>query len=86
LQKKRKYNPKKANTKKNDPESSLRTWILFTISYIFMIMYLSGMAEVYFPDPIHLGFGQYIALAAGVIWGGIAFYSVIMVIIFKKEV
>lgn len=85
MQKKRKYKPKnQQNVKKNNIEKELRVWLFFTVIYIFFIMYLFGMAKVYYPDPIHLGLGQYIDLGAGVIYGGIAIYSTIMVIMFKK--
>jgi len=56
-------------------------WIcIFTIT-VLITMWVYGNAKHYFPDPIHLGFGQYIDLASGIIIvsllfiGATAFYK-----------
>lgn len=90
IQKKRKYKPKnRKGVKKNkiDPDD-LRQWILFTIIYVLLIGYLYGMSAMYFPDPLYIGsigvFNQYFHPGPTIIYGGIAVYSIITVLIFKR--
>lgn len=52
---------------------------------VLVAMYVYGMTTHYFPNPIHLGAGQYIDIATGVIILAILFSSFIVAIIFKKK-
>lgn len=82
MSKKRKYKP--ATGKKPEEENSLRNFILFSIIFIGLMMWLYGMSAAYFPDPIHIGFGQYIDIGTGIVWGGIMLYSIISILVFKR--
>lgn len=60
-------------------------WVgILTVS-IFATMYIYGMAKIYFPDPIHLGAGQYLDIAAGVIILCLLLTGAMIAIIFKKK-
>lgn len=51
-------------------ELSSKDWLHYTIFvtiWVLFVMWLYGMADTYFPDPIHIGFGQYLDIAQGII-------------------
>lgn len=59
--------------------------IILIIITVPVTMYIYGMTEVYFPDPIHMGAGQYIDVATGVIIMALLLSGVIITILFKKK-
>ncbi|KKN04917.1 hypothetical protein LCGC14_1092570 [marine sediment metagenome] len=60
-------------------------WVFILIITVFVAMYLYGMTKVYFPDPVHLGAGQYLDLATGIILISLLLSGVIITLIFKKS-
>lgn len=78
-----KIKPDKGTTKKETKVNFLH-WIIFTLIYIISLMWLSGMGQHYFPEPIHVGFGQYFDLSIGILILGISIYITIATVIFKK--
>ncbi len=59
-------------------------WICILAITVIVAMYIYGMVKHYFPDPVHIGLGQYIDIATGVIILALLFSSFIFAIIFKK--
>lgn len=59
-------------------------WILFTLIYGVILMYLYGMSRIYFPDPIHVGFGQYFDIGIGILFFGLLFYMFIIGVLINK--
>lgn len=60
-------------------------WVTILIISIFIAMYVYGMVKIYFPDPIHIGVGQYLDIATGVTIVGLLLSGIILTIIFKKN-
>jgi hypothetical protein len=52
--------------------------ILFTLVYAIFLMWISGMAQAYFPGLASLGGGQYFDVSLGVIVVGTALYFVLV--------
>jgi len=59
--------------------------IILLIISVPVTMYIYGMTEVYLPNPIHIGGGQYFDIATGVIVIALLLSGVIIAILFKKE-
>lgn len=75
----------KRSSKSNEYDGhSLKTWIILTIVYIGVLMWLYGMTRIYFPDPIHVGAGQYFDIGIGVLFLGVAIYGVILGFLLRK--
>ena len=60
-------------------------WAILLIITIFIAMYVYGMTAHYFPEPLHIGFGQYIDIATGITIVSLIFAGVILTIIFKTR-
>lgn len=58
--------------------------IILIITVVFT-MWLYGMATVYFPEPIHLGLGQYIDIGTGVIIIALFMFGIIISMKFGKK-
>ncbi len=88
MSKKQKYRSRKENNKKEFKEDVFK-WILFTAIYIGFIIILYGTSKVYYPDPIPFilvfGFQLYGDISTGIIYGGIAVWSLISILIFKTR-
>lgn len=72
----------KKSTKKKLKEYQ---WICFLVISVVVAMYVYGMAAHYFPEPVHLGAGQYLDIAAGITITGLLLSAVIITVVFKKE-
>ena len=72
----------KKSTKRKLKENQ---WVCYLIISVIAAMYIYGMAGHYFPDPIHLGAGQYVDIAAGVTIIGLLLTAVVITIVFKKR-
>ncbi len=72
---------KNKNTKKKLKKYQ---WVFTLIITVFVAMYVYGMTTVYFPDPIHLGFGQYLEVSVGIVIIALLLSGVILTFIFKK--
>ena len=71
IREKRKLKRKQMNLK------GIVYYISFSIPYILFMMYIYGMAEHYYPDPIEFLPGQYISISLGVILLGTLLFIII---------
>lgn len=60
-------------------------WLIILIITIFVAMYVYGMTTHYFPDPVHIGLGQYLDIATGIIIVALLLSGFIIGILFKKK-
>lgn len=60
-------------------------WVGILILTTLVAMYLYGMTKIYLPDPVHLGFGQYLDLATGIVIVALFLSGAAIAIIFKKR-
>ncbi len=74
----------KRSKKKGSPVINIRQWVIITIITVITTMYLYGMAKTYFPNPVHLGGGQYFDLGMGIIIFGILVSGFLITIIANK--
>lgn len=58
-------------------------WMIFTILYFIVLMYVSGMVGVYV-EPTHLGGGHYINIGVVILFLSIFVYLIIARFIFKN--
>ena len=52
---------------------------------IFLTMYVYGMANVYFPEPVSVGAGQYLDISSGVTVVGLFLVGLLLALFFRKE-
>ena len=60
-------------------------WIFILIATVFVAMWIYGNAIHYFPAPVHIGFGQYLDIATGIIIVALLFSGAIIAILFKSK-
>lgn len=60
-------------------------WLIILCITTFTTMYVYGMTRVYFPDPLYIGFGQYLDLSVGIIIFTLILSGFVVGVIFKKE-
>ena len=58
-------------------------WIIFTLIYFLVLMYVSGMVGVYL-EPIHLGNGHYIDIGVVILFLSVFIYLGLGRFIFKN--
>ena len=89
IAKKPKFKPRKRPNNKKELRKDIRNWILFTAIYIPLIIVLYGTADAHYPDPIPLfsvlGFQFYGDIATGIIYSGIAIWSLVSYLIFQTR-
>ncbi|MFW9968755.1 MAG: hypothetical protein ACFFDF_01055 [Candidatus Odinarchaeota archaeon] len=73
------------NNKKLKMKMKKYRWLIILVITTFIAMYVYGMTEIYLPGPIHLGAGQYIDIATGVIILTLAFSGFLVALIFKDK-
>lgn len=78
---------KKINIAKKKTRKAFRKykWIVIFIISIIFAMWIYGMAGHYFPEPVHVGAGQYFDIAAGITIIGLILVAVLITIIFRKK-
>jgi len=77
---------KKKNKLKNiNKKLKSYQWIIILLISIALAMWVYGMAGHYFPDPLHIGFGQYVDIATGITIFGLLLVAIIITIVFKKN-
>lgn len=79
-----KVQSKRSRKKAPRQPKSYKKEIIFTIFYTIGLMYLYGMTRIYFPEPLHLGAGQYIDIAIEVLFLGLLGYGIILGIMIYK--
>lgn len=80
-----KIQPFKEKKEKMDSRSFTK-FLLVNVIWIIFTMYLYGMSLHYFPEPIHVGFGQYFALSEGVILlGFLGFFILTSITIVRRR-
>ena len=60
-------------------------WLLILCITPITAMYVYGMTKVYLPEPLDIGFGQYLDIATGIIIVSLILSGFIVAVIFKKE-
>lgn len=89
IAKKPKFKPRKGKNGKIELRKDIRNWILFTMIYIPIIIVLYGTADHYYPDPLPLfkafNLQFYGDFSTGIIYTGIAIWSLVSVLIFKTK-
>ncbi len=60
-------------------------WLIVLIITTVIAMYLYGMTEVYFPDPIPIGFDQYLDIGVGIVIFCLVISGFIVAAIFGKD-
>ena len=81
--KKPKYRSTKSRNKSNTKISTkaLRNFLIFCAIYILFLMILYGTADYYYPDPIPFIGRLYIDIATGIIYSGLAIWSIVSILI-----
>ena len=59
--------------------------VLFTLAYVIFLMWISGMAQAYFPSLASPGGGQYFDVQIGIIVAGTALYFALATCLFKNK-
>ena len=60
-------------------------WLIVLCITTVTAMYVYGMTKIYLPDPLYIGFGQYLDLATGVIVISLILSGFVIGAIFKKK-
>jgi sterol desaturase/sphingolipid hydroxylase (fatty acid hydroxylase superfamily) len=60
-------------------------WVIFTVVYAIFLMWVSGMAQAYFPTLVSPGGGQYFDVPIGIIIIGSSFYLILAAYLFKNK-
>ena len=71
----------KRSKRKTNPEVNVKRWVIITIATVIATMWLYGMTKIYFPNPVHLGGGQYFDLGMGIIVFGILLCGFLITVI-----
>jgi len=74
------------NNKRNKKErkKAFLKWMILTLGYAVFLMWISGMAQTYFPTVIGVGAGQYFDLYIGIIILGTSIYFIMSGYLLKK--
>jgi len=74
------------NNKRNKKErkKAFLKWMILTFGYAVFLMWISGMAQTYFPTVIGVGAGQYFDLYIGIIILGTSIYFIMSGYLLKK--
>lgn len=75
---------KKNERKKENIRQRLIYLLIFTVLYAVFLMWSYGNVNHYFPEPIHVGLGQYFDLSIGIIILGTTIYMALAGIFYKK--
>ena len=76
---------KKTTGKKLKRKVKKYQWVIILSLTTIAAMYIYGMTKIYLPDPVHLGFGQYLDLATGIAIVALLLSGMFITIIFKKR-
>ena len=60
-------------------------WLISLMITVAVSMWIYGMVRIYFPDPIDIGFGQYLDVGIGIVIVTLVLSGFIVAVIFKKE-
>jgi len=74
----------KRSKNKANPKINITQWIIITLVTVVATMWLYGMATHYFPNPVHVGGGQYFDLGMGIVVFGILLCGLLITIMVKK--
>ena len=75
---------RKARKTRNEVKKKFLQFLIFTVFYAIFLMWVSGMTAHYYPEPIGIGWGQYIDLQIGLLIIGGTLYFMIMTLILRK--
>lgn len=62
----------------------IKYFVVFSV-IVFLVMYVYGMANTYFPEPINIGRGHYLDISSGIIIVGMLLFGLVLAIFFKRE-
>lgn len=60
-------------------------WLIILMVTTITAMYVYGMTKIYFPTPVHIGFGQYLDIGTGIIIVSLILSGAIIAVLFKKR-
>ena len=60
-------------------------WLIILMITTITSMWIYGMVKIYYPDPIYIGFGQYLDLGTGIVIFTLILAGFIIGILFKKK-
>ena len=60
-------------------------WLITLAITVVISMWIYGMVRVYFPDPVDIGFGQYLDIGVGVIIFTLVISGFIVGLLFKTK-
>ena len=70
---------------KKEHKKEIVEWVFFTLVYVVFLMWISGMAQAYFPGLASPGGGQYFDVQIGVIVVGTSLYFALATCLFKNK-
>lgn len=70
---------------KKESRKGIISWAIFTLIYAIFLMWISGMAQAYFPTLVSTGAGQYFDVPIGIIIIGSSVYFVLAAYLFKNK-
>lgn len=59
-------------------------WFITLAITVVVSMWIYGMVRIYFPDPLYVGFAQYLDLGTGIVIFTLVISGFIIATIFKK--
>ena len=60
-------------------------WLITLTITVVVSMWIYGMVRVYFPDPVDIGFGQYLDLGTGIVIFTLVISGFIVAALFKTN-
>lgn len=60
-------------------------WLIILIVTTVITMWVYGNTKIYLPEPIHIGFGQYLDVGTGIVIFSLIFLGIILGILFKSQ-
>ncbi|KKL99094.1 hypothetical protein LCGC14_1817810 [marine sediment metagenome] len=60
-------------------------WLIILIVTTITSMWIYGMVKVYYPDPLYIGFGQYLDLGTGIIIFSLILSGFVVGIFFNQK-
>ena len=60
-------------------------WLIALLTTTFVAMYVYGMTAVYLPDPLYIGFGQYLDVGTGIAIFCLVLSGIFVGMLFRKD-
>ena len=72
-------------TKKKRKRMKKYYWLIILVITTLTTMWVYGMTTIYLPEPLDIGFGQYLDIGTGIIIVSLLLVGFIIGVIFKKQ-